>query len=100
MSTQISVLDRVDGGLSVFLHVPGYKPADKLRTEDIAIQLYVPQREYGEGGSLFARTVANLVQEFGDNLARAHLSKFQSRCISEGVIPPPQKEHSECYNHF
>lgn len=80
-------MDLADGGISLILRCPGYKPKTATSPENITVDVYVSPRELVEGGQAFSRRVALLVQDFGAHLALPHLLRFQTRCLTEGVKP-------------
>lgn len=86
-----SAIDLIDGGISVVLRCPGYRPSNTLLLENITVDVYVTPRELVEGGKRMSERVALLVQEFGTHLALPHLRRFQTRCWADGVkaLPAP-----------
>jgi hypothetical protein len=84
---KITALDGTDGGISLFLHCPGYKTPPNIAVDDITVDLYISPRELAEGGTERSRVIAQAVQSFGEELALPHLCKFQLRCKEEGVKP-------------
>ncbi|KAF8327690.1 hypothetical protein F5887DRAFT_924648 [Amanita rubescens] len=86
----ISILDRVDGGISLFLHCPGHLVSRSgAQTEDITVDTYVSPREVHEGGGVLREAAARLIQAFGAQVALPHLHRFTSRCYLEDVLQVP-----------
>lgn len=88
---KVSALDAIDGGISLVMRCPGYRPSTVMTLENITVDVYVSPRELVEGGKPMSERVAILVQEFGAHLALPHLHTFQARCIAERVkaLPAP-----------
>ncbi|KAG6905993.1 hypothetical protein DXG01_016435 [Tephrocybe rancida] len=84
----ITTMDRLDGGISVLLHVPGSRATPNLGVEDVTVDVVVPPHELAEAGKDFSRAVAIMIQEFGCEIALPYLKCFQEQCIAEDVIPP------------
>lgn len=78
----------VDGGISLLLHCPGYRPAAAILPENLTVDVYITPRELVEGGDKISELVALIVQDFGINMAVPHLHRFQNRCATDEVNPP------------
>ena len=86
---KVTALDGVDGGISLFLHCPGFKANQKSSVADISVDLFISPRELAEGGIEMSEAIALMVQSFSDHVALPHLHLFQLRCKGEGVKAPP-----------
>lgn len=86
---KITILDRIDGGITLMLRCPGLNSNITMALENTTVDVYVSPRELVEGRQKFSERVAILVQEFGANLALPHLLQFQTRCLSDRVKPLP-----------
>ena len=82
MSPKLATLDRIDGGISILLHCPGYPVPTDIMVENISIDLYVTPREANALEN--AKHIAYLVQSFGENLVHPHLLCFTHRHLTEG----------------
>jgi hypothetical protein len=87
---QMAVYKCINGGVTVFLHCPGFDAAEELATHDIPVDLYVSPRELVKVGGVSEDDIARLVQFFGEKLVRPHLSHFKDRCEANAVTPPRQ----------
>ena len=87
-TTKISTLDRIDGGISVLLRCPGFKPSEGSGAEHMTIDTYISPHELKAGGKDLTKHIALLVQSFGADIALPHLHRFEARCAVEGVRPP------------
>lgn len=86
---QITVLDRIDGGISVLLRCPGFKPAADMSVDKVTVDLVVSPRELVEGGKELSKALALIVQSFGHDIVLQYLQRFEKRCNIEGVKPMP-----------
>ncbi|KAG6905187.1 hypothetical protein DXG01_004375 [Tephrocybe rancida] len=87
----VSALDRLDGGISVFLRCPGFQAPASMGTDSVTVDLVVPPRELlaPEGGKELSKALALMVQAFGKDVALPYLARFNQRCRAEGVVAPP-----------
>ena len=81
--------DHIDGGLTLLLHCPGYKPEKDPCPHEIPLEVYVTPRELEEGGLAFSLNVAKVVQLFGEQFAPFHLRRFHEHCDVEGLDDAP-----------
>lgn len=83
----------MDGGISIIMRCPGYRPSTVLSLENITVDVYVSPRELklAEGGERTSERVARLVQDFGAHIALPHLHRFQARCLAERVTALPAR---------
>jgi hypothetical protein len=86
---KVTALDSVDGGISLFLHCPGFKADQKLSVADISVDLFISPRELVEGRIEMSKAIALMVQSFSDHVALPHLCSFQLQCKGEGIKAPP-----------
>jgi hypothetical protein len=87
----MSTLERITGGVTLFLHCPGFQIPGPIRLDpdDFCIELYSSPRERVSGGPELSDNVALLVQGFMEKIAPVHLVNFQYRCEANAVTPPP-----------
>jgi hypothetical protein len=78
----------LDGGISLLLRCPGFKPAPGLAVEDITVDTYISPHELEAGGKDMTKHIALLVQSFGAKVVLPHLHRFAARCAVERVKPP------------
>lgn len=88
-SHKVSMLDSIDGGVSLVLRCPGYESSNQISLENLTIDVYISPSELTNGGGKATEHVALIVQAFGEHLALPHLQKFQAQCSTEGVRPLP-----------
>jgi hypothetical protein len=84
---QLTVQDRIDGGITLLMRCPGYKASDDLTVENITVDLYITPRELLEPGPV-SEHAAVLVQRFGEDFVIPHLRRFAARCRIENIVPP------------
>lgn len=82
---QITVQDRIDGGISFLMRCPGQRSSD---LENLTVDVYISPRELLEAGTDMNRKAASFVQSFGKDFALPHLRRFAARCRTEGVVLP------------
>ena len=90
----------MDGGISLLLRCPGFKPADGFAAEDITVDTYISPHELKVGGKDMMKHIALLVlvQSFGADIVLPYLHHFAACCAVEGVKPPPAPGvFSVCY---
>jgi hypothetical protein len=86
---KLTVLDRIDGGISLLLHCPGHLVTADTNVEDIPIEMYATGRETKTLG--MQERLVHLIQAFGDQIALPHLHRFTGRYETEqspGITPP------------
>ncbi|TFK61505.1 hypothetical protein BDN72DRAFT_863561 [Pluteus cervinus] len=81
-----TILDRVDGGVTVIMRVPGSKVTEHTDAADITIDSYITPITLGTGGAHMERTIAGLFQQFGEEIALPHLHLYNGRCAIEHLI--------------
>ena len=79
---KLTVLDRIDGGISLLLHCPGHLVTAETNVEDIPIEMYTTGREAKTLG--IQERLVHLIQAFGDQIALPHLHRFTGRYGIEG----------------
>jgi hypothetical protein len=82
---KLTTLDHIDGGISILLRCPGFKPPPKFAAEDITVDTYISPGELAEGSKEFSEHVAQLIQSFGGEIVLPYLRRFETRCLVEGV---------------
>jgi hypothetical protein len=87
MAIQLTVQDRIDGGISLLLRCPGSASNKKLRPEDITVDVYFTPRELAEGGDQLKSDLSIMVQGFGQDFVLPHLLRYEQRCRVEKVKP-------------
>jgi hypothetical protein len=85
---QITVQDRIDGGITLMIRCPGYRINEDFSAQDITLDLYMPPRELNEGGAVFRESVARLAQSFGTEIVLPHLHRYTNRCAIEQIVVP------------
>ncbi|KAG6909304.1 hypothetical protein DXG01_001103, partial [Tephrocybe rancida] len=86
---KITMLDRLDGGISVFLHCPGFQISANSGADDVTVDIVFPPRELAEGGRGLSKTLALMAQTFASEIVLPYLERFRQRCLVEGVTAPP-----------
>jgi len=88
------MLDRVDGGITLLLRTPGYRPSEGMSLDDVTLDVYFPPRELNEGGQKMRAVIASFIQSFGKDIALPHLQRFAIRCDAEGIrnVPSPPRK--------
>ncbi|OAX30777.1 hypothetical protein K503DRAFT_788246 [Rhizopogon vinicolor AM-OR11-026] len=84
----VAMQDRLDGGISLLIHCPGFVAIEALSPERMAIDLYITPRELHECPEVIGGDASCLVQAFAENYAIPHLRRFTEWCHTEGVVPP------------
>ncbi|KAF8330272.1 hypothetical protein F5887DRAFT_1081863 [Amanita rubescens] len=79
---KLTVLDRIDGGISVLLHCPGYLVTADTNADDIPIEIYATGREAKILGT--QEPLVRLIRAFGNQIALPHLHRFIDRYGLEG----------------
>ena len=87
-SIQLTMQDRIDGGITLLLRSPGYRINEDIGIENIGIDVYFTPRELSEADPSRNANLAALVQCFGEDFALPHLRCFRTRCEIEDVRPP------------
>jgi hypothetical protein len=90
---QITTLDRVDGGVTLLIRMPGYRVTPDLSLDDITLDVYFSPKELHEGGQKLRSVLAGLMHAFGKDIAIPHLQQFATRCEKEGIRNPPHPPH-------
>jgi len=85
----LTVMDRIDGGISLLLRCPGYRPPKGISLEDVTLDVYFSPRELAEGGRKVGLSIDTLIQIFGKEIALPHLKQFDVRCNVEGIRNSP-----------
>ena len=98
-------MDRIDGGLSILLRVPGVLPHDGVITaSNIRVDAYLPPREVELHRKELERAIGRLAQIFGQEIACCHLKHFEERCRASAIEPPhrtlPVSETAEVSAHL
>lgn len=83
----MATLDRIDGGITVFLHCQGFNPNEPMDPENITVDVYVSPRELKEDEANIEEHVAHIVQDFGCKIAMPHLFRYRNRCTIDNVKP-------------
>ena len=86
---QISVLERANGGVTLFLHAVSAKPK-RLSDTDITVDVYFTPREL-LGNKKLSADIAHFVHQFSTKIAQPHLERFLLRCQYNAVTPPLRK---------
>ncbi|TDL13892.1 hypothetical protein BD410DRAFT_846539 [Rickenella mellea] len=87
----ITMLDRVDGGFTMAFRVPGVLPIGKdMPLDDLVVDVYLPPREIELHRKDLERSVAKIVQVFGQEIGVHHLKRFHTRCGQSGTFVPQQ----------
>lgn len=79
---KLTMLDRIDGGVTILLHCPGHLVTADTNIEDIPIELYATGREVKTLG--MQAQLVPLIRLFGDQIALPHLHRFTGRYEIEG----------------
>ncbi|KAG6908019.1 hypothetical protein DXG01_006486 [Tephrocybe rancida] len=87
---QIATLDGLDGGISVYLHCPGFQPPVGTKVEDLTIEAAVTPRELAEVGKPISKSIAMLIQAFGSEMALPHLERVQLSIDGTSYLPDGQ----------
>jgi hypothetical protein len=69
-------LDRLDGGFSFIIRVPGRVPLKRIAA-DLKVDCYIPPRELTD--SVMQRHVRLMIRYFIDNIALRHLQELDER---------------------
>ncbi|KAG6904734.1 hypothetical protein DXG01_007559, partial [Tephrocybe rancida] len=83
-----AALDRLDGGISLLLHCPGFDVGHKIQADDITVDVLFSPHEHMEGGKELSKFLALVVQGFMSEVALPYLQQFTLHCTEEGVTPP------------
>jgi len=89
---QLTMQDRLDGGISLMVHCPGFKAGRSLSPEQGAVDLYITPRELHENSARIGGDVAVLVQAFCEEFVIPHMQRFNERCRIENMEPPRRCE--------
>ena len=66
------MLDRIDGGFSLFLHVPGFLPPNTDNNKTV-LDGYLPPREVMTQGSMLEVPLGRIIHTFLQDIATPHL---------------------------
>lgn len=91
--------DRLDGGISIFMHCAGSEAPETLSPEQFTVDLYITPREYREMPDHLGGDLSALVQAFSEEFVVPHLQCFAERCRIEGIIPPRHCESNVLWFH-
>ncbi|TFK63315.1 hypothetical protein BDN72DRAFT_902508 [Pluteus cervinus] len=80
-----TMLDRVDGGITLVMRVPGFAASGHTDTPDITVDSYITPIARQAGGENLERTAVYLMQKFGEELVLPHLHQYNARCDVEGI---------------
>src|SRR6266550_3436389 len=86
---KLTMLDRIDGGVTLLLHCPGHLVTADTNIEDIPIELYATGQEVKTLD--MQKQLVSLIQSFGDRIALPHIHRFTDRYEIEGkpgIIQP------------
>ncbi|KAI0059011.1 hypothetical protein BV25DRAFT_1840662 [Artomyces pyxidatus] len=84
--SKITMLDRIDGGFSMFLHVPGFVPGTHLDGQDgLTVDGYFPPGEVRSHRGLYEDPILQITRLFHDNIAVNHLQTNARYCTESGV---------------
>ncbi|KAH9972039.1 hypothetical protein BGW80DRAFT_1459979 [Lactifluus volemus] len=72
----ITMLDRIDGGFSLFLHAPGFLPPNQEK-ENTLIDGYLPPREVMNHGANLQAPLERILHTFLQDIAQPHWSHSQ-----------------------
>lgn len=73
---QIAMQDRLDGGISLLIHCPGFDTNTMLSPEEVAMDLYITPQELQESSACIGGDIAVLVQAFCEQFAVPHMEHF------------------------
>ncbi|KAG6912195.1 hypothetical protein DXG01_016586, partial [Tephrocybe rancida] len=86
----VTTLDKLDGGISVLLHCPGFKASPGMSAEKVTVDLIISPQELSEAGNKeLSKALAIMVQSFAKDVVLPYLERFNKRCIVEGIAAPP-----------
>ncbi|KAG6905194.1 hypothetical protein DXG01_004349 [Tephrocybe rancida] len=84
----VIALNRLDGGISLFLHCPGFEVLHEISMEDLTVDVLFSPQEYGEGRKALSKFIALVVQGFARSVVLPYLAQFAHRCSEEMMLPP------------
>ncbi|KAI0042418.1 hypothetical protein FA95DRAFT_1610218 [Auriscalpium vulgare] len=89
-----TMLDRVDGGFTLVIHVPGFIPG-KGRTEDVKISAYYPPRELDHHRDVLEQPLIEILKIFAQQVVPRHLEHAaQHRARSGLPVDMPELSHA------
>jgi len=72
------MLDRIDAGFSLFLHIPGFLPGQMpIMVDNLTIDVYLPLHQLQQHGQVFERSLTHITQIFAESIALPHLKHTQ-----------------------
>jgi hypothetical protein len=93
MHVKATALDRIDGGITMCLRLPGTWPTARIRgsvtLKDIVLDVYLPPREIEEYSSRLEQPVAAIAHIFAEEIAAPHLRQLRIRSKLSGVTVLP-----------
>ncbi|TFK61324.1 hypothetical protein BDN72DRAFT_863692 [Pluteus cervinus] len=78
-----TILDRVDGGVTIIMRTPGSKITEHTDAADITIDSYITPITLRTCGEHVERAIAALFQQFGEEIVLPHLHLYNGRCAIE-----------------
>ncbi|KAF8329664.1 hypothetical protein F5887DRAFT_923671 [Amanita rubescens] len=78
----LAALDRIDGGVSVLLHCPGYPVQQDFAVENVSVDMYITPHAL-EADNIQER-LAYMVQGFGHHIAVPYLHQFTAKHEADG----------------
>jgi len=94
---QITMLDRIDAGFSVLLHVPGFlTPGTSLTLDNITVHAYLSPRELDHNRQALESPIARIVQIFAEDIALPHVHRARNYRARSG-IPPASVEVTQAF---
>jgi len=91
------MLDRIDAGFSLLLHVPGFlTPGSSLSLDNITVHAYLPPRELDHNRQALESPIACIVQIFAQEIALPHVQRARSYRARSG-IPPESVEVTRAF---
>jgi len=91
------MLDRIDAGFSVLLHVPGFlAPGIPLTIDNLTIHAYLPPRQLDHHRLELESPIARMVQIFAEEIAFPHVLRAKEDRARSG-IPSPSVEVTRAY---
>lgn len=66
------MLDRIDGGFSIFLHAPGFVPPN-AENDNLLVDGYLPPREVMARGASLKEPLHSIIQTFLRDIAHPHI---------------------------
>ena len=87
-TASVSLLHRIDGGISLLIRSPGNTIPDDSSVNGITLDTYLTPRAVADAGNVVQDILATFVQVFGKNAVLPHLHRFTQRCELERVEVP------------